>query len=252
MTKVFVHGNPETAAIWQPLVAELNRRGVDDIVTLTPPGFGAASPDGWEATQASYLAWLVGELRSIGGPIDLVGHDWGAGHTYGIVAHHRDLVSSWAADCGGLLHPDYVWHDAAQGWQTAGVGEEMVAAMAGLGLADKVAMFGSFGMSAELAAQVAPWVNEDMGRCILALYRSAAQPAVAQLGQSAFTGDHARGLVIVATEDPYVGTPEMAEEVAARLGASSVRLPGRGHWWMLEDPAAGADALIAHWAAGAS
>ena len=42
--KAFVHGNPETAAIWTELAAELTRRGVDDVVLLSPPGFGAPTP----------------------------------------------------------------------------------------------------------------------------------------------------------------------------------------------------------------
>ena len=36
---VFVHGNPETAAIWDPLIAALGR---DDVVALSPPGLRRA------------------------------------------------------------------------------------------------------------------------------------------------------------------------------------------------------------------
>ena len=57
---VLVHGNPETAAIWDPLRAELGR---DDVVALSPPGFGAPVPDGFGATSDDYLAWLVGRAR---------------------------------------------------------------------------------------------------------------------------------------------------------------------------------------------
>ena len=77
MSVVFVHGNPETASIWDPLIAELGR---DDVVTLSPPGFGAPVPEGFGATADEYRDWLIGELEGIGGPIDLVGHDWGGGH----------------------------------------------------------------------------------------------------------------------------------------------------------------------------
>ncbi len=119
MTKVFVHGNPETAAIWGPLRAALDQRGLDDeVVTLDPPGFGAPAPDGWDPTPASYVGWLADALAELDGPIDLVGHDWGAGHVFGLLADEPDRIRSWAADCAGLLHPDYVWHDMAQIWQT--------------------------------------------------------------------------------------------------------------------------------------
>ncbi len=38
MTRVFVHGNPETEVIWHLLVVELRSRGIDDLVTVSPPG----------------------------------------------------------------------------------------------------------------------------------------------------------------------------------------------------------------------
>jgi pimeloyl-ACP methyl ester carboxylesterase len=72
MPVVFVHGVPEVAAIWTPLLAELGR---DDAITLSPPGFGAPVPDGFGATSDEYLAWLTGELAGISGPVDLIGHD---------------------------------------------------------------------------------------------------------------------------------------------------------------------------------
>ena len=184
-TKVFVHGNPEVDAIWTLLADELRDRGIDDIVLLSPPGFGAPTPDGWAGDVAAYRSWLVGELERIGGSgqvIDLVGHDWGAGHVFGAVAARPDLVRSFAADCGGLIHPDYVWHDAAQIWQTPGAGEEMVAGLVATPLPDLQAFFQSLGAPGDIAHSMAEGANEDMGRCILTLYRDAVQPAASELG----------------------------------------------------------------------
>ena len=53
-TKVFVHGNPETSAIWHLVVDELARNGVAKIVRLSPPGFGSPTPAGWGATVVEY------------------------------------------------------------------------------------------------------------------------------------------------------------------------------------------------------
>ncbi|MEM9468407.1 MAG: alpha/beta hydrolase, partial [Actinomycetota bacterium] len=57
MPKVFVHGNPECAAVWNLLIDALTDRGVDDMVRLSPPGFGAPVPDGFETTVTGYHAW---------------------------------------------------------------------------------------------------------------------------------------------------------------------------------------------------
>lgn len=38
-----MHGNPEVAELWGPLIAALGDREVDDCVTVSPPGFGTAS-----------------------------------------------------------------------------------------------------------------------------------------------------------------------------------------------------------------
>lgn len=248
MTKVFVHGNPETGAIWGPLVRELSSRGITDVVLLSPPGFGAPVPAGWGATQGEYREWLLGQLSHIDGPVDLVGHDWGAGHVFGALATQPGLVRTWAADCAGLMHPDYVWHDAARTWQTPEAGEESVAGLSAMGADAFAAVFGALGMGEEVAHSVGGHVNEQMARCILALYRSAAQPAMSRLGEAFRAAAPARGLVVIAENDHFAGTAQMHSEVAAWTGADTVHLPGVGHWWMTENPRAAADALMSHWA----
>lgn len=244
MPAVFVHGNPETADIWDLLIPKLSR---DDVITLSPPGFGAPTPDGWGATRVEYLNWLVGELDAIGEPVDLVGHDWGGGHVAGVALTRPDLLNSWVIDLGGLFHPDYEWHDMAQGWQTEGVGEELVAGMIGAPLSERTAMFVGLGMTSDIAAKVAAAGNEEMGRCILALYRDAAQPALRELGSDLSVMRKRPGHVIIAELDDYVGTEAMARDTAERAGASVSFLPGVGHWWMMQNPASGAEALNGFW-----
>ena len=113
MTIVLVHGNPETAAIWEPLTAALGRA---DVVALSPPGFGAPVPEGFAARSDDYLAWLVDQLEDLRGdePIDLVGHDWGGGHVQRLAGTRPDLIRSWVTDIAGCTDPDYVWHDLAR------------------------------------------------------------------------------------------------------------------------------------------
>jgi pimeloyl-ACP methyl ester carboxylesterase len=138
-----------------------------------------------------------------------------------LVMHRPELVRSWVSDVLGIFDPDYVWHDLAQAWITPGAGEELVAA----------------------------GQNEAMGRAILAVYRSTAQPVAAEIGSGIARLAARPGLAILATEDTYVGTDEMRRRTAARAGATVEVLDGLGHWWMLEDPARGAAALTHFWGA---
>ena len=77
---VFLHGVPETAALWDKVRAEFE----EETVALSLPGFGCARPSGFGATKDDYVDWLVAELETFDEPVDLVGHDWGALLTYRI------------------------------------------------------------------------------------------------------------------------------------------------------------------------
>jgi pimeloyl-ACP methyl ester carboxylesterase len=250
-TVVLVHGNPETDAIWEPLTAALAERGHTDVIALSPPGFGAPVPDGFDPTMDAYADWLVGELETIratGTEIDLLGHDWGAGHVYGALSRRPDLVRTWTGDIAGVLHTDYVWHDMAQAWQTPDLGEEVIAGMTTTSHDDKLALFVGLGLPDDIAAQLATGLDEEMGRCVLRLYRTGAQPAVGQLGDRLADMELPPGLVVDAEHDAYINS-EQSNEIAERLGAETLRLDGRSHWWMVADIDPVADALIAFWSA---
>lgn len=244
MTVVLVHGNPETAAIWDPLVRELGR---DDVLRLSPPGFGAPLPDGFPATFLAYRDWLEAELERIDGPIDLVGHDWGGGHVVNAVMHRPELVRSWASDAVGLFDADYVWHDLAQVWQTPGAGEEAVDAMIGAGVEERTQQMAGLGIPVDVAAQVAAGQGPEMGRAILLLYRSAAQPAMAEAGRALGRAAARPGLSVLAGDDPFIGVSDTRRRAADRAGARTTVLEGLGHWWMVQDPARGAAALRDFW-----
>ena len=60
-------------------------------------------------------------------------------------------------------------------------------------------------MTKSIAEQIAPWVNIDMGQCVLSLYRSAAQPALGNMFKGLARAAEKPGLALIATDDPYVG-----------------------------------------------
>ena len=121
MTAVFVHGVPETPAVWRGLLATLDR---PDTVALSLPGFDSARPAGFGATMEEYADWLAAQLEHLGGPVDLVGHDWGGGFVVRVVSTRPDLVRSWVTDAAGLGDVEFEWHDFAKIWQTPGEGEK--------------------------------------------------------------------------------------------------------------------------------
>src|SRR5215218_4748035 len=241
---VFVHGNPETPALWDPLVGFLQR----DVVRLAPPGFGAPLPADFGATMPEYRDWLVGELERIGEPVDLVGHDWGGAHVVNVAMTRPDLLRSWVSDAIGAFDADYVWHDLAQAWQQPGVGEEAIAQMLGGSAADKTARLVSFGFPQDVAEQVAAGQDDGMARAVLALYRSAAQPAMAEAGRSLEAAAARPGLALLPSEDSFVGTDAQRRRAASRAGARVEVLDGLGHWWMVEDPQRAAAVLERFWA----
>jgi len=227
------------------LLAVLDR---DDVTCLSPPGFGAPVPAGWGATVEEYRDWLIGELEALGSAVDLVGHDWGGGHVVTVAMARPDLLHSWCTDVIGIFDPAYVFHELAQAWQTPGTGEQVVARWAAKSVPERAARLVSLGVAAEVAERLAAGYDEVMGRCILALYRSAAQPRMMQFGQGLHAAAQRPGLHICATEDHFVATEEMQRRAAGRAGARTEVFDGLGHWWMVQDPARGAAALTQFWA----
>ena len=245
MTAVLVHGNPETAALWRPLVSELGR---DDVVTLSPPGFGAPVPDGFRASADEYVEWLVRSLESIGEPVDLVGHDWGANHVLRVACERPDLLRSWCVDTAGVWAPDYVWHEVSTMFRTPEVGEGIISAWLEMGSEGRRAIFQPPGIAPAVVAEMAAAIDAEMGRCILGIYRSADEAAFATWREQLPVASTRPGLVLAVVGDQLGGTLAQHQWTAGRAGAKVALFERLGHWWMLHDPAAGAAALRSFWA----
>jgi len=238
---VFVHGVPETEQLWDKMRAEIDAPST----AVSMPGFGCDRPPGFAATADAYADWLIGELENIGDPVDLVGHDWGAGLTYRVATTRPDLLRSWAADVANVLHPDYEWHDFAKIWQSD-EGEAFFETQEATPVEERGSLFEAMGVPHEDAIAMASRADRTMGDCILALYRSATPNPYAKWGET-FVPTKAPGLVIIPTEDPF-GDEKLATEVAGMLGARTTRLEGLGHWWPVQDPKASAAPLKDFWA----
>jgi pimeloyl-ACP methyl ester carboxylesterase len=237
MPAVLVHGVPDTPSVWDDVRAHLSR---PDIVTPWLPGFGVPVPAGFGATKEEYADWLTGEVESVGVPVDIVGHDWGALLVQRVVSTRPELIRTWAVG-GAAVDRTYVWHDMAQMWQTPGVGEEVVDAMVGDAVVDALADQ----LGRERATKVASHVDDTMKDCILKLYRSAVK--VGDEWHDEVDAIRTPGLVLWDADDPYV-TREFGERLAQRTSARLVMFPDGGHWWPATKAAEAAQELERHWA----
>jgi len=244
VTVLFVHGVPDTHRLWRPV---LDCLGDGDFHALFLPGLDAPVPEGFDCTMNAYAGWLEGRLAQAceraGGPVHLVGHDWGAMLVQRVAGLNPERVRSWAA--GGIaIDEDYVWHDIAQVWQTPGEGEALMAAM------DEAAIVQTL-MEARIpearAREMAAFTNDAAKAAILALYRSAV--AVGQDWKDALPGlaKAEPGLVLWGEHDPYAA-PSMGEKLAARTGARFHMFEDCGHWWPYERAEETARLLKSHWA----
>ncbi len=241
MPAIFVHGVPDTHHLWDGVRERLSRK---DTSTVSLPGFGTDLPDGFGCTKEEYVDWLAGQVKAVGEPVDIVGHDWGALLVERLVCLRPELVRTWAAG-GGAIDEEYTWHPLAQVWQTPGAGEEM---MAGFTLDAMVTALTTEGVPEEAARAAAERVDERMKASVLPLYRSAVN-----FGKE-WGADLDRvkrpGLVIWGEKDPYMQL-EFARRMAQRTRAELVVFEDCGHWWPVQKPAETTRALEAFWASAA-
>ena len=234
-----MHGVPETADLWNGV-----RRRIDlASIALSLPGFGNPRPPGFSATKDDYLHWLLRELDGVEGPIDLVGHDWGAILTCRVAHAHGDRLRSYAFDCGNVSHPDYEWHAFAQIWQTPGEGEAFFESQALATVEERAAGLAALDVPHEGAVEMAEAASEDMNSCILDLYRSATPNPHQDWGP--LGPSPATGLVLHPSRDPFSDEPR-AREVAAALGAGFETFAA-GHFWPYEAPDTAAAVLERFW-----
>jgi hypothetical protein len=118
------------------------------------------------------------------------------------VMHRPELVRSWASDIVGVFDPEYVWHDLSQVRQTPGDGDELVETMLGGTVQDRAEQMAALGIPMDIATSIAGAQGPEMGRAILALYRSARQPAMAEAGRDLPNAAAGRGFACSPPKTP--------------------------------------------------
>ena len=243
--KLFLHGVPDSPAIWRPLLASLDL-GDTPVVVPALPGFTAPLPAGFPATKEAYADWAIEQAEALfaaHGPIDIVGHDWGALIAQRVAMLRPDLLRSWVIS-NAVIDPDYRGHRVARIWNTPILGEIFMALSKPAKLAEGLA---AQGMPADIAREEAEqWRNRDKRRAILKLYRSAKGLSFEHDWARDIGKLPAQGALIWGADDPYVQL-SVAQRFSANTGIPLTVIDGAGHWAMAERPAEVAVALHRFW-----
>lgn len=245
-SKLFIHGVPDTPAVWAPLKDELKDVSAE-IITPALPGFCAPLPSQFSPTKEGYVDWLISQVETLhaaNGPIDIVGHDWGALLTLRVASLRPELIRSWAVS-GGVIHPDYQGHKTAKLWATPILGELAMAVTSRKAL-KKVLVEAALPPSIA-KIEVGNWTR-TMRRCILSLYRSAKGLSFSTDWVSALDNLPKHGLVIWGEHDPYVAA-SFARSFAKGQDVPCHIVGDTGHWMIAERPALAAQYLRDLWAA---
>lgn len=95
---VLLHGFPERSSTWRDVAPILHEAGLRTYA-LDQRGYSpGARPRPRSAYKMHHLVGDVGALiRQVGGPVHLVGHDWGAAVGWAVAGRLPDLVSTYTA-----------------------------------------------------------------------------------------------------------------------------------------------------------
>jgi hypothetical protein len=127
------------------------------------------------------------------------------------------------------------------------VGEESVKELFGGSFEERRAVVIRLGMAGDVAERIAAGMDDGMGRAVLTLLRSAAQPVMAEAGRGLADARRRRGLALLAMRDVGIdgsnGTEKQHRAAAEAAGAEIAELADVGHWWPVENARPAAAAL---------
>jgi pimeloyl-ACP methyl ester carboxylesterase len=91
---LLLHGFPEYSGAWE----ELGERLKHTFYCVAPDQRGYGQSYSPPEVEAYKMRYLVGDLRALithfGGPVFVLGHDWGAAAAYGLTIAHPELVKN--------------------------------------------------------------------------------------------------------------------------------------------------------------
>jgi pimeloyl-ACP methyl ester carboxylesterase len=237
---LLLHGNPDTHAVWGPVVERLASR--HRCITPDLPGFGRTkAPDDFDCSLPGQGAWVAGLLDELGlERVHLVVHDVGGAYGLAFASENPDRLRSLTIFNTNFF-PDYRWHFWARVWRTRVLGE-IAMAIANRPLFVRELKRGSPNMTTEYARAAYAEFGRDAKRMVLRWYR-AMDPEVYAGWDEKLLAATARTpkQVLWGDRDPF-----MPPTTAERYGTDSVQhFTDHGHWLMIEDPDTSASSIAA-------
>jgi pimeloyl-ACP methyl ester carboxylesterase len=95
---LLLHGWPQDGSSWEPVAAHLNEAGYRTFAPTLRGVTPGANPRRRGTFRSSELrSDVAAMIAAIGGPVHLVGHDWGAALAWGVATHRPELLRSLTA-----------------------------------------------------------------------------------------------------------------------------------------------------------
>lgn len=242
---LFLHGNPDSADLWNGVIEPL--RDTFRCLALDLPGFGrSAAPPGFDGSLEQEAAWVDGVVTALGitEPINLVGHDFGGHFSLAWAIRHPDNVRRIALSNTSFFS-NYQWHGLGRALRIPIVGEVVMAMMN-----ESALVRGLRGaaprLTVEYIRQTYRLYTPTAKKTALKLYR-AADPERFHGWEDKLPALAARVpiCVIWGDQDPFA-----ARAIADRFGAQEVpHFPDVSHWPPVEISAEFARILTAFFAA---
>ncbi len=230
---LFLHGNPDTADIWDGVIAQLQKQHR----CLAPdlPGFGrSAAPRDFDCSFENLGHFLDALVEAVGAalPLNLVTHDFGGAFGMAWAVQHPDKVRRIVVINHPFFIADYRWHLWARMWRTPLLGELNLLAMNWPAFY-RIVRYGSRRLNRESIRRMYAFTTPQWKRTVLCLYR-AADPAALRAWEPRMLRLTAQipVLVLWGRQDPWVPL-----WVADRFGAKQVvHFAECGHWPPAEVP----------------